>query len=245
MITKRASAIYGWAMNYGALYGAGGVEGVDDLRISLDEIARGRGHSEMAYADDWSVGFVIAVCDDADRMIDGNGGLFSEVSTLIIELKSAYWRFATPGDAWEVVDGTTADRVRGIGLGLQAFLKMVEPLASTAFLIPDNQIGLFIEEFIGTWDRVGRDLPLDEETRRIADAIIAMAAEVIKSEEPPAGLLKEAFTWLGGKLDLFADEAFKTAGKTAGVVVPGMTAAGISGSLPRLVQLAHMIVSAI
>jgi hypothetical protein len=72
----------------------------------------------------------------------------------------------------------------------------------------------------------------------IAEAIINLLGGLAKTEDPPRRLVGEALRWLGGKVDAFADEFARTAGKAAGVAAAGTGAYLVGRYVPGL---AHAI----
>jgi hypothetical protein len=104
----------------------------------------------------------------------------------------------------------------------------------------DASLGIAIEIFVGAWQAVGDQVPLSVEDRRIAEALVAMAQELAVTEDPPRSVLQAAFGWLGRKLDTFAEEFFKTAGKAAAVGA-GVGAARAVGDGSRLFEALSQI----
>lgn len=102
-----------------------------------------------------------------------------------------------------------------------------------------------IEEFLTLWALAGPQVPFDPETRRIAEAIVTMAGEVVKTSSPPRPLLRSAFEWLGSKLNRFADEFSASAGKSAGTAFGASAVFGagafVAGELPQLVEAVEKV----
>lgn len=81
--------------------------------------------------------------------------------------------------------------------------------------------------------------------RPVAEALLSMLGNLAATEEPPKTVVRAAAGWLAHKLDVFVEEAVKTAGKTAGVVGVGGAALlvqkhapGLADQLRELVDLA-------
>lgn len=102
-----------------------------------------------------------------------------------------------------------------------------------------------IEEFLTLWALVGPQVPFDPETRRIAEAIVTMAGEVMKTSSPPRPLLRSAFEWLGSKLNRFSDEFSTSAGKAAGAAFGASAGFGagafVAGRLPQLLEAVEKV----
>lgn len=98
-----------------------------------------------------------------------------------------------------------------------------------------------VESFVSLWNGISPTLWVDPDDRRIGDALAAMAAELVKTENPPKSVLRTSFEWFAHKLDVFAEEAAKSAGSTAGKagMIAGTVAA--SGQLPKLVEAASNV----
>ncbi len=83
--------------------------------------------------------------------------------------------------------------------------------------------------------------------RPVAEALLSMLGNLAATEEPPKTVVRAAAGWLAHKLDVFVEEAVKTAGKTAGVVGVGGAALlvqkhapGLADQLRELVDLATL-----
>ena len=77
---------------------------------------------------------------------------------------------------------------------------------------------------------------LEEGDRQVAEAVLALLSSLATTPEPPKRVVYEAARWLGRKVDLFIDEAVKTAGKTAGVVAIGGAAYAMKEHAPHLAE---------
>lgn len=144
--------------------------------------------------------------------------------------------------AVQTVDGN--GRVTSLGYGdgldmvLDSFtdflLRVGETSAADVAVSDDPAIPSVVEEFLTLWTIVVDDLPLDDDTRRVADALVAMVSEVVKTGDPPRGVLRSALSWFAAKLDRFADEFAAAAGKALGATVGAGTGAAVAGRLPQL-----------
>jgi hypothetical protein len=73
----------------------------------------------------------------------------------------------------------------------------------------------------------------------IAETIINLLGSLAKTQDPPRRLVREALGWLGGKVDAFADEFARTAGKAAGVATAGTGVYLVGRYLPGLAHAIH------
>jgi hypothetical protein len=144
--------------------------------------------------------------------------------------------------AIQMVDGNGRVTSMGYGDGLDAvldsftgfLLHVGEASVADVFGTDDPAIPAAVEEFLTLWTIVVDDLPLDDDTRRVADALVAMVSEVVKTGDPPRGVLRSTLSWFAAKLDRFTDEFAGAAGKALGVTVGVGTGAAVAGRLPQL-----------
>lgn len=73
----------------------------------------------------------------------------------------------------------------------------------------------------------------------IAEGIINLLGSLAKTQDPPRRLVREALSWLGGKVDAFADEFARTAGKAVAVAGAGTGVYLVSRHLPGLAHAIH------
>lgn len=123
--------------------------------------------------------------------------------------------------------------VPGTFLRVVAILDGIEPTASEVNLSASQALRLEVEAFVTMWARLSPDLPLSTDERRIGDALASMVSEVIKTDEPPRGILTAAFHWFAHKADVVAEEAAKTFGKGVGAGA----GVAVTGQLPSLLAL--------
>ncbi len=100
-----------------------------------------------------------------------------------------------------------------------------------------------IETFFSLWADFALGTTLAADDRRTGDALAMMANELAKSDDPPKGVLREAFGWFARKLETFADEFVKGAGKTTGVTFGVALGATAGGQLPHLIEAAKAVQS--
>lgn len=86
---------------------------------------------------------------------------------------------------------------------------------------------------------------LGDGDRQVAEAILTLLGSFATAPEPPKRVVREAAGWLGHKLDVFIEEAVRTAGKAVGVAGVGGAAyllrkhaPGLAGQIRELVELA-------
>jgi len=79
-----------------------------------------------------------------------------------------------------------------------------------------GDVGPAIEQFVYRWQAVAGEVAWSSSERLVGDALVAMLAEVGKSETPPRGVIRSAMEWFKPRIDTFGDEFAKAAGKTAG-----------------------------
>jgi len=102
-----------------------------------------------------------------------------------------------------------------------------------------------VEEFLTRWALASEGLQLDSETRRIADALVAMVGELAKTEDPPREVLRAAFRWFARKFERFTDEFVGSAGKAFGASFGAAAGVGggaaVTGHLPLLVNAVEKV----
>jgi hypothetical protein len=216
----------------------------------LARVARTAGHRRVH--DAAAAEFFVV---ESDGLVDTAGALVKAgVPGDVIGGRAPRYEFqllASPGhrpgighfsSAIQIVDGNGRVTSMGYGDGLDAVLD-----SFTDFLLhvgegsvadvagsDDPAIPAAVEEFLTLWTIVVDDLPLDDDTRRVADALVAMVGEVVKTGDPPRGVLRSALSWFAAKLHRFADEFAGAAGKALGVTVGVGTGAAVAGRLPQL-----------
>jgi hypothetical protein len=75
---------------------------------------------------------------------------------------------------------------------------------------------------------------LDENEKLNLDAAVAALSQLIRAERPDQGIVRESVRWIGTKLDIFADEFAKAAGRTLGVLSIALPAYLVSKHVPEL-----------
>lgn len=106
-----------------------------------------------------------------------------------------------------------------------------------------HHLRLAVEAFVAEWSRATEGSHLAPDDRRTGDALAAMASEVVKSEDPPRSVLLEAFRWFGHKVDSFAEEAARAAGKSFGTAAGAGAGLTATGQLPRLAEAAAKVLA--
>jgi hypothetical protein len=114
----------------------------------------------------------------------------------------------------------------------QEFLRFLQALGGRPTELADT-LRIEVEVFVHTWGRVAPSLQLSPDDKRTGDALVAMLSEVVKTNDPPRNVMREAVGWFLRKADVFADNfassAGKAAGTAAGVLAVGAGAAMVAG----------------
>lgn len=199
----------------------------------LTRLAREKGHLAVDPDPGDRPDFFILV-NESEEYLDSGQGPDEPYFAVNRGNRPDRFRLKTRPNRWTRVVGPEEDALVGTFLD---WLDGLEPSGSTGWARKpeDVSLGIAIEIFVGAWQAVGDQIALSVEDRRIAEALVAMAQELAVTEDPPRSVLQAAFGWLGRKLDTFAEEFFKTAGKAAAVGA-GVGAARAVGDVPRLFE---------
>ena len=77
---------------------------------------------------------------------------------------------------------------------------------------------------------------MESDERAVAETLLTALARLVQTEEPPHGVVREVLGWLGRKVDVFVDEAVKTAGKATGLVGVGVAGYQLNRHMPELAK---------
>ena len=84
---------------------------------------------------------------------------------------------------------------------------------------PLEDLGPALESISVMWRLHSKELGLDPIEQRIGDALATLLGQMATVDNPPSSIVMEVASWFKDKLDIFATEFSKSAGKSAGSVV--------------------------
>ena len=92
---------------------------------------------------------------------------------------------------------------------------------------PAGEVPMAMESLASMWTLYSEGLDLSPEDRKVGDSLADTMGQLATVENPPMAVVREIAGWFKRRLDVFADEFAKAAGKTTG----HLAGVGISAGL--------------
>jgi hypothetical protein len=130
-----------------------------------------------------------------------------------------------------------------IGVGLDSTIAVVlEMLDRLTQRVALRKLRPAVEVFAFEWDRLIKLLDFETQDLVVGSALADLAAEIVKTDAPPIGVIRAAFSWFWGRFDTFVEEAAGAMGKGLGVAAGTGSGLLVTGQLSKVeVALAKVI----
>jgi hypothetical protein len=100
--------------------------------------------------------------------------------------------------------------------------------------MPLGEVSAAMESVATMWGLYSDDLDLDAEEQKVGDALADSMGQLATVEHPPKAVVREIAGWFKKRLDLYADEFAKAAGKTTGHIAGVGISAGLAAGAAHI-----------